>query len=110
VPIVERTINVLLARRSRPFDISKAHFLGDGEKRSPYVSRERRTVMAKFGLIGAAALSLVLATPATAMQRHHHHYDYFHVYFHALKFHFGSTYGAYNSYHGYDFARRNTFN
>jgi NhaP-type Na+/H+ or K+/H+ antiporter len=104
VPIVERAINVLLARQSRLFDISKTHFIGDGEKRS-YVSRERRTVMMKFGLIGAAALSLVLATPAMAMQRHHHHY-----YFHALKFHFGSTYGAYNTYHGYDFARRNTFN
>jgi hypothetical protein len=75
-------------------------------KNAPIVSRERRTVMTKFGLIGAAALSLVLATPAMAMHRHHHHYDYFH----ALKFHFGSTYGAYNFYHGYDFARRNTFN
>src|ERR1700732_1911608 len=83
----------------------KTHFTGDGEKRS-YVSRERRTVMTKFGLIGAAALSLVLATPAMAMHRHHHHYGYLH----ALKFHFGSTYGAYNFYQGYDFARRNTFN
>jgi hypothetical protein len=62
--------------------------------------------MTKFGLIGAAALSLVLATPAMAMQRHHHHYDYFH----ALKFRFGSTYGSYHSYHGSDFDRRNTFN
>jgi hypothetical protein len=104
VPIVERATNALLARRSRPFDISKAHFIGDGEECS-YVSRERRTVMTKFGLIGAAALSLVLATPAMAMQRHHHHYDYVH----GLKSHFGSTYGAYQSY-GYDFARRNTFN
>jgi hypothetical protein len=33
--------------------------------------------MTKFGLIGAAALSLVLATPAMAMHRHHHHYHYF---------------------------------
>jgi NhaP-type Na+/H+ or K+/H+ antiporter len=79
--------------------------LGNGEKR-PYVSRERRTVMTKFGLIGAVLLSLVLATPAMAMHGHHHH----HGYLHALKFHFGSSYGAYNFYHGYDFARRNTFN
>lgn len=61
--------------------------------------------MTKFGLIGAAALSLVLATPAMAMH-HHRHYDYFH----ALKYHYGSTYGAYTFYRGYDFARRNTFN
>ncbi|MGO8909231.1 MAG: hypothetical protein ACLQDM_07905 [Bradyrhizobium sp.] len=60
--------------------------------------------MTKFGLIGAAALSLVLATPAMAMHRHHHH-----DYFHALKYHFGSTYGGYNFYRGYDFGRRNTF-
>ena len=62
--------------------------------------------MTKFGLIGAVALSLVLATPAMAMHRHHHHYGYLH----ALKFHFSSTYGAYNFYHGSDFDRRNTFN
>ena len=65
----------------------------------------RRTVMTKFGLIGAAALSLVLATPAMAMQRHHHHYGYFHV----LKVYFGSTYGAYGYHRWGDFARRNTF-
>jgi hypothetical protein len=69
------------------------------------VKRERRTVMRKFGLIGAAALSLVLATPAMAMHGHHHHYGYLH----ALKFHFGSTYGASSFYRGYDFERRNTF-
>jgi hypothetical protein len=103
--MVERTATVLLARRSRRFEISKTQFNGHDEKRS-YVSRERRTVMRKFGLIGAAALSLVLATPAMAMHGHHHHYGYLH----ALKFHFGSTYGAYNSYRGSDFARRNTFN
>jgi hypothetical protein len=79
VPIVERAIKVLLARRSRPFDISETHFIGGGKKR-PYVSRERRTVMTKFGLIGAAALSLLLATPAMAMHRHHHHYRYSHAY------------------------------
>jgi hypothetical protein len=39
VSIVERAIKVLLARRSRPFDISETHFIGDGKKRS-YVSRE----------------------------------------------------------------------
>jgi len=49
--------------------------------------------MTKFGLIGAAVLSLVLASPVMAMHRHHHHHHYFHAY------------GAYN-----DFARRNTFN
>jgi hypothetical protein len=75
-------------------------------KKRSYISRERRTVMTKFVLIAAAALSLLLATPAMAMQRHHHHYDYLH----ALKFRFGSTYGAYHSYHGIGFARRNTFN
>jgi len=36
--------------------------------------------MMKFGLIGAAALSLLLATPAMAMHRHHHHYHTFHAY------------------------------
>ena len=55
--------------------------------------------MTKLGLIGATALSLVLATPAMAMHSHHHHYGYF-----------GSTYGAYYFYHGYDFARKNAFN
>jgi hypothetical protein len=83
----------------------KRNLMGMAKKHS-YVGHERRTVMTKFGLIAAAALSLVLATPAMAMHGHHHHYGYFH----ALKFHFGSTYGAYNFYHGYDFARRNTFN
>jgi hypothetical protein len=39
VPIVERAIKVLLARRSRPFDIYETDFIGDGKKRS-YVSRE----------------------------------------------------------------------
>jgi hypothetical protein len=48
--------------------------------------------MTKFGLIGAAVLSLVLVSPTMAMHRHHHHH-----YFHA--------HGVYN-----DFARRNTFN
>ena len=52
-----------------------------------------------------AALSLVLATPAMAMYGHHHHYGYFH----ALKSHFGSTYGAYGFYPWGNFARRNTF-
>jgi len=61
--------------------------------------------MTKFGLIGAALLSLVMATPATAMHRHYHHYDYLH----SLKYHFGPTYGAYNYYRGYGFDRRNTF-
>jgi hypothetical protein len=64
------------------------------------VSRERRTVMTKFGLIGLALSLVVLVTPAMARHGHHHHHGYFH------KFHFGS---AYNFYRGYDFARRNTF-
>jgi len=74
-------------------------------KNAPMSAVIRRTAMTKFGLIGAAALSLVLATPAMAMHRHHLHYGYFH----ALKYHFGSTYGAYNFYRGYGFSRRNTF-
>jgi len=88
----------------------KRILLGEGEKRS-YVSAtamfpaKGETVMTKFGLIGAAVLSLLLATPAMA-KHHHHHYNYLH----ALKFHYGSTYGAYNFYRGYDFARRDTFN
>jgi hypothetical protein len=61
--------------------------------------------MTKFGLIGAAVLSLLLATPAMA-KHHHHHYSSLH----ALKFHYGSTYGAYDDYRDYDFARRDTFN
>jgi hypothetical protein len=36
----------------------------------------------------------------------HHHYGYFH----ALKFRFGSTYGAYGFHYRGDSARRNTFN
>jgi len=62
--------------------------------------------MTKFGLIGAAVLSFLLATPAMA-KHHHHRYNYLH----ALKFDYGSTYGAYGFYYsGYDFARRDTFN
>jgi len=101
-------------RPARSVDHARLMFLkhillGEGKKRS-YVSRtsifpvKGETVMTKFGLIGAAALSLLLATPAMAM-RHHHHYNYLH----ALKFQYGSTYGAYDVYRGYDFARRNTF-
>jgi hypothetical protein len=70
------------------------------------VSGERRTAMTKIGLIAAAALSLVLATPAMARQGHHHHYGYSH----ALKLHYGSTYAAYGFYRGSDFARKDTFN
>jgi len=64
------------------------------------------TVMKKFLLIGAAALSLLLATPAMAMHHHHHHYSHLS----ALKVYYGSTYRAYDFYRGYDFARRDTFN
>jgi hypothetical protein len=73
-------------------------------KNAPMSAVKGVTAMTKFGLIGAAALSLMLATPATASHWHHHY-----GYFHTLK-HFGSTYAAYNFYYRYDFARRNTFN
>jgi hypothetical protein len=71
--------------------------------------------MMSIGLIGAAALLLVLATAAMAtQQRYQRRYGYFHK-----KFGYGSTYGAYafdrrrnfaprNIYN--DFDRRNTFN
>lgn len=62
--------------------------------------------MTKFGLIGPAALSLVLATPAMAMHGYHYHYGCFH----ALRHFGGSAYAAYGFYRGYDFSRRNTFN
>jgi hypothetical protein len=101
----------LLVRRSRPLEVAKMPFnwrvvekrACAGVKRSEQL--KWRTVMTKPGLIGLALL-LVLATPAMAMHARHHHYGYFH----ALKFHFGSTYAAYNFYQGYDFARRNNFN
>jgi len=53
--------------------------------------------MTKFGLIGAAVLSLMPASPAMAMHRHHY---YYYGYSHA---------GTYSSYGG-DFDRKNTFN
>jgi hypothetical protein len=53
--------------------------------------------MTKFGLIGAAVLSLMPASPAMAMHRHHY---YYYGYSHA---------GSYSSYGG-DFDRKNTFN
>jgi hypothetical protein len=66
--------------------------------------------MTNFRLIGAVALSLVLATPAMAMHRgYRHHYGY----------HSRSAYGAFALDRGYsyvprgisgDFDRRNTFN
>jgi hypothetical protein len=62
--------------------------------------------MKALRLIGEAALSLMLATPAMAMQRrYHHHYGHFHK-----KFGYGSTYGAYAFDRGYDFAPRNIRN
>jgi hypothetical protein len=79
--------------------------------------------MMNFRLIGAAALSLMLATPAMAMQhRYHHHYSQLRkdsLVRNAPKFGYGSAYGAYNFYPSDDFApdnysndfdRRNTFN
>jgi hypothetical protein len=76
----------------------------------------------KLRLIGAAALSLVLATPAMAMQHRHHHYGYVHKepsVQDAPRLGYGSSYGAYNYYPEdefapdnpvFDFDRRNTFN
>jgi hypothetical protein len=79
--------------------------------------------MTIFKLIGAAALSLLVAVPAAAMpQRHHHHYGYFHrmpAVQHARNFGHGSAYEAYGFDKGddlargnfsNDFDRRNTFN
>ena len=75
-----------------------------------------------FRFIGAAALLLMLATPAMAMHHgYHHHYGYFHKdssVRNAPEFGYGSTYGAYNFYPEHDFApgdyddfdRRNIFN
>jgi hypothetical protein len=60
--------------------------------------------MKHFRLIGAAALSLMLATPAMAMQ-HHHHYGYTHK-----KSGYGSIYGAYAFDRGHDFGSRNIYN
>jgi hypothetical protein len=79
--------------------------------------------MMNFRLIGAAALSLMLATPAMAMQHgYHRHYGQLRkksLVQNAPKFGYGSTYGAYNFYprddfapdnYSNDFDRRNTFN
>ncbi len=62
--------------------------------------------MTKFAWIAVTALSLVLASPAMAVQGHHRH----HGSLPALKLHYGSTYAAFGYYGGYDFARRNNFN
>jgi hypothetical protein len=35
--------------------------------------KEESSIMTNFGLIGAAAVALVAATPAIAAQVHHHH-------------------------------------
>jgi hypothetical protein len=58
-------------------------------------------MMMKFRLIGAAALSLVLAAPAMAMHHHHRDDDSQAAYGKlpvqdALEHGHGSTYGAYN--------------
>src|SRR4029077_14925307 len=86
--------DVLLS--SRPVDISETLFSGDGEKRFLRRPQKGEMVMTKFGLIGAAGLSLMLASPAMAMHRHHDYYGYSHA-------------GSYSSYGG-DFDRKNTFN
>ena len=76
----------------------------------------------KFRLIGATALSLMLASPAMAMQHGHYHYGYIHKdpsVQNAPEYRYGSSYGAYNFYpedefapdnHSFDFDRKNTFN
>jgi hypothetical protein len=63
---------------------------------------EQENIM-NFRLIGAAALSLVLATPAMAMHHRYHHNDGQVVYSQspvrdALENGYRSTYGAYNFY------------
>jgi hypothetical protein len=64
--------------------------------------------MMNFRLIGAAALSLMLATPAMAVQHgYHHHYDHVsHSVSRAYAFDRGYAAGNVSS----DFDRRNTFN
>jgi hypothetical protein len=79
--------------------------------------------MTNYKLIGAAALSLLVAAPAVAMpQRDHHRYGYSHRMSrvqHARNFGYGSVYKAYGFDRGddvargnfsADFDRRNTFN
>ncbi len=73
--------------------------------------------MMNFRLIAAAALSLMLATPAMAMHHGYHHHGYVHSWLPQFGYH--STRGAYAYDRGYnfvpgniynDFDRRNTFN
>jgi hypothetical protein len=79
--------------------------------------------MTNFKLLGAAALSLLVAPPAVAApQRDHHRYSYSHRISpvqHTRNFGYGSPYEAYGFDRGDDFARgissgefdrRNTFN
>jgi hypothetical protein len=74
-------------------------------------------IMMNFRLIAAAALSLMLATPAMAMHHGYHHHGYVHSGWPHFGYH--STRGAYAYDRGYNFApgnaysdfdRRNTFN
>jgi len=74
---------------------------------------EKRSVMTNFRLIAAAALSLLLATPAMAMHRGHHHHGYVRSWLPHFDYH--SVRGAYAYDRGpgnisSDFDRRNTFN
>jgi hypothetical protein len=66
--------------------------------------------MMKFRLIGLAALSLMLAAPAMAMQHgYHHHYSHVsHRVSRAYAFDRGYDFAPGNVYS--DFDRRNTFN
>jgi hypothetical protein len=64
--------------------------------------------MMNFRLIGAAALSLMLATPAMAMQHGYRHHYVSHSVSRAYAFDRGSGYAPGNV--SSDFDRRNTFN
>jgi|HubBroStandDraft_2_1064218.scaffolds.fasta_scaffold1018525_1 hypothetical protein len=79
--------------------------------------------MINFKLIGAAAVALMLATPAMAMHRGHHRHDAQiqreSQALGALKSRYGTAYGAYGFDRGDEFApgnvvndfdRKNTFN
>jgi hypothetical protein len=87
------------ARRSRPFEVSNKRFTGDAKNvllHQLYMlafGHIEQEMLMNFRLIGAAALSLVLATPAMAMH-HRHHHDYSQATY--GKSSVQSAYGAYN--------------
>ena len=87
------------------FKFLKRYLIGVA-KIEPMSAVKGEPAMTTYGLIGSVALSLALATTPVMAMHVHHHYGHFN----AFKYHYGSTYAAYNFYRGYDFARRNTFN